>query len=108
MSNPSPTTPSRPPDISAAEWCGFAAQVIVTARKAPALQGIPTHALDHMHGVLRGDIVDARLDAVEKELLLIRAAIAAGAILSNRIADGRHVRTLDDIVAGMIKTVQGA
>lgn len=104
--------PSRPPDLSPAEWQAHVQRVLTTARQFPSCSGVPTNALDHMRDVLLGTEVDERLKHALSALRLLRAARDAGVIMSGRIVDsqdvGRVVRTFDEIVNQAIATVEGA
>lgn len=86
-------------------------RVYYTAKMSASCSNVQPETLDHMRSVLLGAVGPERVAKVLFDLNLIKDAIAAGAVLSKllhtELGEDQRVRSLSEIVDGMIKTLEG-
>jgi len=102
--------PNRPFNVTQFSWVRFVSRAINSARADNVCNDVPMSAFDHMRAILIDDYPDPLLLEVADELRIIKSAIRAGAIISNRIADEkdgqRRIRALHVIVDDLLERIE--
>lgn len=102
---------SLPAGVSLFDYRLNVRRVYLHARQSSFCSNIPSETLAHMRAVLLGDVAPPHVTKALHDLRLVKDAIAAGAVVSKQIQDmtgeDQRVRSLSDIVDGMIKTLEG-